>query len=260
MPFPPGRGRANLDGKIAVGDSATVPAGKYANQALASAGLYTNADGADGEYAASIADKVALADKVGTAAKYVSTGDCAAGFVYSSDIYRYDGIEEAFVCPDDSHSPSCIPAPCPLPARMPRKRPSSWSSALPIRMRRRFGPSTVLSSLIGAPRNAGEEVARSSAWRIDTADARAAWLAVVVAVIMAACVVLWPAPVMASGAAAPAVTATQEGAAFGIDGFERNAKGTARAMGGQPAGYRFPVAGRLQRGGCSHARKRVGAR
>lgn len=100
---------ANLDGKIAVGDAATVPAGKYANQALASAGLYTNAEGADGEYAASIADKVALADKVGTAAKYVSTGDCTAGFVYSSDIYRYDGIEEAFVCPDDSHKPIVYP-------------------------------------------------------------------------------------------------------------------------------------------------------
>lgn len=100
---------ASLDGKIAIGDAATVPAGKYANQALASVGLYTNAEGADGEYAASIADKVALADKVGTAAKYVSTGDCVAGFVYSSDIYRYDGIEEAFVCPEDSHKPIVYP-------------------------------------------------------------------------------------------------------------------------------------------------------
>lgn len=100
---------ASLDGKIAVGDAATVPAGKYANQALASVNLYTNAEGADGEYAASIADKVALADKVGTAAKYVSTGDCVAGFVYSSDIFRYDGIEEAFVCPEDSHKPIVYP-------------------------------------------------------------------------------------------------------------------------------------------------------
>ena len=100
---------ANLDGRIAIGDAATVPAGKYANQALASVGLYTNAEGADGEYAASIADKVALADKVGTAAKYVSTGDCVAGFVYSSDIFRYDGIEEAFVCPEDSHKPIVYP-------------------------------------------------------------------------------------------------------------------------------------------------------
>lgn len=100
---------ASLDGRIAIGDAATVPAGKYANQALASVGLYTNAEGADGEYAASIADKVALADKVGTAAKYVSTGDCVAGFVYSSDIFRYDGIEEAFVCPEDSHKPIVYP-------------------------------------------------------------------------------------------------------------------------------------------------------
>ena len=100
---------ASLDGRIAIGDAATVPAGKYVNQALASVGLYTNAEGADGEYAASIADKVALADKVGTAAKYVSTGDCVAGFVYSSDIFRYDGIEEAFVCPEDSHKPIVYP-------------------------------------------------------------------------------------------------------------------------------------------------------
>ena len=100
---------ANLDGKIAIGDAKTVPAGKYANQALASVGLYTGTEGDDGEYAPEISDKVALADKVGTAASYVSTGDCVAGFVYSSDIFRYDGIEEAFVCPEDSHKPIVYP-------------------------------------------------------------------------------------------------------------------------------------------------------
>ena len=100
---------ATLDGKIAIGDAKTVPAGKYANQALASVGLYTGTEGDDGEYAPQIADKVALADKVGTAAAYVSTGDCVAGFVYSSDIFRYDGIEEAFVCPEDSHKPIVYP-------------------------------------------------------------------------------------------------------------------------------------------------------
>lgn len=100
---------ASIEGRIAIGDAKTVPAGTYANQALASVGLYTGSAGDDGEYAASIAGKVALADKVGTAAKYVSTGDCATGFVYSSDIYRYDGIEEAFVCPEDSHKPIVYP-------------------------------------------------------------------------------------------------------------------------------------------------------
>lgn len=100
---------AGLDGKIAIGDAATVPAGKYANQALNSVGLYTGTEGDDGDYADGIKDKVALADKVGTAAKYVSTGDCIVGFVYSSDIYRYDGIEEAYVCPEDSHKPIVYP-------------------------------------------------------------------------------------------------------------------------------------------------------
>lgn len=89
--------------KMAIGDAATVPAGKYANQALNSVGLYSGADGDDGEYDASIIDKVVLADKVGTAANYVATGDCQIGFVYSSDIYRYDGIEVAFVIPSDAH-------------------------------------------------------------------------------------------------------------------------------------------------------------
>lgn len=100
---------ANLNGKIAIGDAKTVPAGTYANQALASVGLYTGTEGDDGEYAPEIADKVALADKVGAAAAYVSTGDCVAGFVYSSDIFRYNGIEEAFVCPEDSHKPIVYP-------------------------------------------------------------------------------------------------------------------------------------------------------
>ena len=99
----------NVGGKVAIGDAVTVPAGKYANQALSTVGLYTGAAGDDGEYATEFADRVALADKVGTAAKYVSTGDAAIGFVYSSDIFRYDGIEQAFVCPEDSHKPIVYP-------------------------------------------------------------------------------------------------------------------------------------------------------
>lgn len=98
-----------VEGKVAIGDAVTVPAGKYANQALNTIGLYTGAAGDDGEYASEFADRVALADKVGTAAKYVSTGDAAIGFVYSSDIFRYDGIEQAFVCPEDTHKPIVYP-------------------------------------------------------------------------------------------------------------------------------------------------------
>lgn len=100
---------ANVDGRIAIGEPGAVPAGKYANQALNSVGLYTGTEGDDGEYDAAIADKVTLADKVGTAAQYVASGDCAIGFVYSSDVYRYDGIEVAFTCPDESHKPIIYP-------------------------------------------------------------------------------------------------------------------------------------------------------
>lgn len=99
----------SIEGKVAIGDAVTVPAGKYANQALNTIGLYTGAAGDDGEYAPEFADRVALADKVGTAAKYVSTGDASIGFVYSSDIFRYNGIEQAFVCPEDTHKPIVYP-------------------------------------------------------------------------------------------------------------------------------------------------------
>ncbi|OUO22494.1 molybdate ABC transporter substrate-binding protein [Collinsella sp. An307] len=100
---------ASVDGNIAIGEPGAVPAGKYANQALASVGLYTEDEGEGGEYDASIADKVVQADKVGTAAQYVSTGDCVIGFVYTSDVYRYDGIEVAYTCPAESHKAIVYP-------------------------------------------------------------------------------------------------------------------------------------------------------
>jgi molybdate transport system substrate-binding protein len=95
--------------KIAIGDAATVPAGQYANQSLNSIGLYSSDTGKDGDYDAAITGKIVLADKVGTAANYVATGDCQIGFVYTSDIYRYDGIETAFVVPTDAHKAILYP-------------------------------------------------------------------------------------------------------------------------------------------------------
>ena len=94
---------------IAIGDPNVVPAGKYALQALESAGLATYETADDGTiqnivWDSSIAAKMnAGADKVGTVAKYVSGGECEVGFVYTSDIYRYDGIEVAYTTPADSH-------------------------------------------------------------------------------------------------------------------------------------------------------------
>ncbi len=96
--------------KIAIGDAATVPAGQYANQSLNSLGLYSSDTGKEGEYADAIKDKIVLADKVGTAANYVATGDCQIGFVYTSDLYRYQGIETVYTVPSDAHKTIVYPA------------------------------------------------------------------------------------------------------------------------------------------------------
>ena len=42
-------------------------------------------------------------------AKTVSTGDVQIGFVYSSDLYRYDGIEQLFVVPSNTHKAIVYP-------------------------------------------------------------------------------------------------------------------------------------------------------
>mgnify|MGYP004636247039 CR=1 FL=1 len=94
---------------IAIGDPATVPAGKYTCQSLYAAGLYSAEEGVDGEFADEIKDKVMLADKVGTCASYVSTGDATIGFVYSSDVYRYEGIEAIYTVPADMHKDIVYP-------------------------------------------------------------------------------------------------------------------------------------------------------
>ena len=91
----------NVKGTIAIGEPNTVPAGKYAIQALKSAG-----EDADGKITNIQPQGITLdygSDKVGTVANHIATGDFAAGLVYSSDIYRYDGIQSAYVTPSDSH-------------------------------------------------------------------------------------------------------------------------------------------------------------
>ena len=100
---------------IAIGEPNAVPAGKYALQALESAGLVTYDEADDGtveniQWDASIEGKMnAGADKVGTVASYVKEGQADVGFIYTSDIYRYDGVEAAFTTPADSHKTILYP-------------------------------------------------------------------------------------------------------------------------------------------------------
>lgn len=119
---------ANLDGKIAIGDAKTVPAGKYANQALASVGLYTGTEGDDGEYAPELADKVALADKVGTAAAYVSTATAWPVLSTAPISSATTASRRPSCAPRIRTSPSCIRVPLPRAPSMPtRPRRSSTS-------------------------------------------------------------------------------------------------------------------------------------
>ncbi|MDR1089188.1 MAG: molybdate ABC transporter substrate-binding protein [Coriobacteriales bacterium] len=89
--------------KVAIGDADAVPAGSYANQSLFTIGLYSAESGKGGEYLEGFADKVVIQSSVGNVAKTVATGDAQIGFVYTSDLYRYDDIEQAFVVPADTH-------------------------------------------------------------------------------------------------------------------------------------------------------------
>lgn len=94
---------------VAIGDADAVPAGAYANQSLSTIGLYSDESGKGGEYLEGFADKVIVQSSVGNVAKTVSTGDAQIGFVYTSDLYRYDGIEQAFVIPGDTHKSIIYP-------------------------------------------------------------------------------------------------------------------------------------------------------
>ena len=100
---------AAVEGQIAIGEPGAVPAGKYANQSLASVGLYSDESGENGTYDASIADRVNAAQSVGNAAQYVSTGECSIGFVYTSDVYRYDGLKVVYTVPAEAHSAIVYP-------------------------------------------------------------------------------------------------------------------------------------------------------
>ena len=95
--------------KVAIGDADAVPAGAYANQSLFTVGLYSDESGKGGTYTEGFDGKVIIQSSVGNVAKTVATGDVQIGFVYSSDLYRYDGIEQLFVVPSDTHKAIVYP-------------------------------------------------------------------------------------------------------------------------------------------------------
>ena len=108
---------------FAMGEPSVVPAGDYAAQSLAAAELLDyDADAKEIKSWATPeleAKANTGADKVGTVASYVSGGQADLGFVYSSDIYRYDGIESIYTVPADMHKAIVYPGAVTTDAKQP---------------------------------------------------------------------------------------------------------------------------------------------
>ncbi|MBH0239263.1 molybdate ABC transporter substrate-binding protein [Methylobrevis albus] len=97
----PGLDLAGLvgDGRIAMGEVSSVPAGRYGKAALESLGLW-----------AAIESKVAGAESVRAALLLVSRGEAPYGIVYRTDAAADPEVAIVGTFPEDSHPPIIYPA------------------------------------------------------------------------------------------------------------------------------------------------------
>ena len=85
-------------GKLAMGDPAAVPAGKYGQAALESLGVWDSVSGS-----------VAAAENVRAALALVSLGEAPLGIVYQTDAAADPGVKIVDTFPEDSHPPIIYP-------------------------------------------------------------------------------------------------------------------------------------------------------
>lgn len=85
--------------KIGIGTPETVPAGKYAQDSLIAAKLWTT-----------LQPKFVQAKDVREVLTYVETGNAEAGFVYKSDAQISSKVKIAFAVPANLHKPIVYPA------------------------------------------------------------------------------------------------------------------------------------------------------
>lgn len=85
-------------GKIGIGTPETVPAGKYAQEALTSMGLWD-----------ALQPSLVQAKDVREVLTYVETGNAGAGLVYRSDTYQAEKIKIVATAPNSSHKPIVYP-------------------------------------------------------------------------------------------------------------------------------------------------------
>lgn len=84
--------------KVSIGTPETVPAGKYAQEALTAMNLWSR-----------VQPKLVMANDVRQVLTYVETGNVDAGLVYRSDAMVGKDIKVVAAAPEDSHKPIVYP-------------------------------------------------------------------------------------------------------------------------------------------------------
>lgn len=87
------------DGRLAIGDPAVVPAGRYAKAALTSLGVWND-----------VADRLVRAENVRSAMVFVARGETPLGIVYRTDALVEPGVRIVGAFPERSHPPIVYPA------------------------------------------------------------------------------------------------------------------------------------------------------
>lgn len=85
-------------GKLCTGDTATVPAGIYAKEALINLGMWSGVE-----------KRVVGTDDVRAALAFVARGECPVGIVYETDAKISDKVVIDARFPDDTHKPVVYP-------------------------------------------------------------------------------------------------------------------------------------------------------
>jgi molybdate transport system substrate-binding protein len=87
------------DGRLALADPDSVPAGRYARSALTSLGVWD-----------SVAERLVRAENVRVALMFVARGEAPLGIVYETDAKSEPQVRTVDVFPADSHLPIVYPA------------------------------------------------------------------------------------------------------------------------------------------------------
>lgn len=87
------------DGKLAVGDTKSVPAGKYGMASLQKLGVWD-----------SVKDKLAQAENVRAALQFVARGEAPLGIVYATDAKADPKVRVVGTFPENTHAPIIYPA------------------------------------------------------------------------------------------------------------------------------------------------------